>query len=196
MPAGVSNGNGVKEPLRTTAVEAIARGCSLSQIEAATGLARPTIVALKSAEFDRIEHRKAILCAQAAQIATAAADQLQDALEQRKLAVGSLPTVFGIAVDKVAVLSPDPAASVQQHLHLHLQPNNVTDNFNSLLARLEDKARALPPITHPDCPEVIVDACDPCIHASAAKQNSQPRTREKERLVRPNKRATKAKRMK
>jgi hypothetical protein len=196
MPAGVSNGNGVKEPRRTQAVELIARGQSIRQIQAALNISPSTIIALKSAEFERVESRKSILCAQAAQIATAAADQLQDALEQRKLAVGSLPTVFGIAVDKVAVLSPDPTAGLQQHLHLHLSQNNVTDNFNSLLQRLEDKARLLPPITHPDCPEVIVDASDPCVDASAANENPQPRTREKETLVRPKKRATKTKRTK
>jgi hypothetical protein len=157
MPAGVSNGNGIKEPRRTLAVEAIARGLSLRQIAAALHISPETIIALKSAEFDRIESRKSILCAQAAQIATAAADQLQDALQQRKVPVGSLPTVFGIAVDKVSVLSADPTASIQQHLHLHLSQNNVTANFNQLLERLESKASLLPPTTHPDCPEVIVE---------------------------------------
>src|SRR4030095_3497449 len=116
MPAGVSNGNGIKEPRRTQVIELIARAQSLRQIAAALHISPETIIALKSAEFERVESRKSILCAQAAQIATAAADQLQDALEQRKLAVGSLPTVFGIAVDKVAVLSPDPTAGLQQHL--------------------------------------------------------------------------------
>lgn len=172
MPAGVSNGNGIKEPRRTQVVEAIARGQSIRQIAAAHHISPETIIALKSAEFERVETRKSILCAQATQIATAAADQLQDALHQRKVPVGSLPTVFGIAVDKVSVLSADPIANIQQHLHLHLNQNNVTDNFNSLLQRLEDKARLLPPTTHPDCPEVIIDASDACaeIHARAEKE--------------------------
>jgi hypothetical protein len=168
MPAGVSNGNGIKEPRRTQAVELIARGCSLSQIEAQLGLSPGTVIALKSAEFDRIEARKSILCAQAAQIATAAADQLQDALHKRKVPVGSLPTVFGIAVDKVNVLSADPTANIQQHLHLHLQANNVTDQFNQLLARLEEKCAQSDPT------ELVIDDTDASEIARGPREKDAP----------------------
>ena len=58
-----------------------------------------------------------------------------------------LVPVTGMAIDKVVALSSnDPLSGVQQHLHLHLQANDVTSNFNKLLHALEEKARALPAI--------------------------------------------------
>ena len=80
-----------------------------------------------------------------------------------------LVPVTGMAIDKVIALSSnDPLSDVQQHLHLHLQPNDVTSNFNNLLDRLEEKARALPAPS-----EKVVDAEQLSPH-KVAQERSKP----------------------
>ena len=50
-----------------------------------------------------------------------------------------------MATDKVIALSPPEPfpSSYQQNLHLHLQPVDVSGNFNRMLRELEEKTRKL-----------------------------------------------------
>jgi hypothetical protein len=157
MPAGVHTGKSVIEPQRSQIIIALASGESPHSIAKRTGLAHLTVEAVRDAEWSEVAARKPILAAMAERNALLAADQIGDALAKRKYPIGSLPVVFGVSIDKAINLRADPAANIQQHLHLHLSQNNVTANFNQLLERLESKASLLPPTTHPDCPEVIVE---------------------------------------
>jgi hypothetical protein len=55
-------------------------------------------------------------------------------------------------VDKIAVLA-DPLTQTSQHLHLHLQSQDIAGTFNSLLHSLQEKAKAL----HPSPPPALTD---------------------------------------
>jgi hypothetical protein len=176
MPAGVHTGKSVTEPLRSQIIIALASGESLAAIAKRSRLGYTTVLAVRNAEWRRVEERKPILAAMAERNALLAADQIGDALAKRKYPIGSLPVVYGVSVDKALALRADPASSVQQHLHLHLQANNVTDQFNSLLARLEDKAQVLP---------VIESISEPCIDCDARALKEQAPEPDQATLVRP-----------
>src|SRR4029450_4395158 len=108
-----------------------------------------TATAIIQRESRTIQQRKQELLDQSLRIARRAANEIEAKIND-KASLSALVPVFGVAVDKVNLLSAaDPLSGVQQHLHLHLQPNDVTSNFNQLLARLEEKARALPPSPPP-----------------------------------------------
>jgi hypothetical protein len=152
-----------------------------------------TVEAVRDAEWHEIAARKPLLAAMAERNALLAAQQMGDALAKRKYPIGSLPVVFGVSVDKAINLRADPTASIQQHLHLHLSQNNVTANFNSLLERLEDKTRLLPTTTHPDCPEVIIDATesvhndatdDRCLESNARAEKVEPKSPDRRKAKR------------
>lgn len=179
MPAGVHTGKSVTEPLRSQIIVALANGESPRSIARRCGLGTMTVKAVRDAEWNEVSARKPILAAQAERNALLAADQIGEALAKRKYPIGSLPVVYGVSIDKAINLRADPTASIQQHLHLHLSQNNVTDNFNSLLARLEDKCAGSPST------DVVIDVPNPCIDSSAAEQKQQGPTPARATLVRP-----------
>jgi len=175
MPAGVHTGKSVIEPKRSQIIIALANGESPNSIAKRSGIGHLTVEAIRDAEWSEVAARKPILAALAERNALLAADQIGDALAKRKYPIGSLPVVFGVSIDKAINLRADPTAGIQQHLHLHLSQNNVTDNFNSLLARLEDKCAS------PRSTDVVIDVPNPCIDSSAAKQKPATLVRSKAR---------------
>jgi hypothetical protein len=83
-------------------------------------------------------------------------DKLNREMDAGNINGALLVPVTGMAIDKVIALSSnDPLSGVQQHLHLHLQRNDVTSNFNNLLRSLEEKAKALQAIPRP--PPALTD---------------------------------------
>jgi len=107
-----------------------------------------TVKAIEKAESASIAEQKQRLLAKALRIASKAADRIEDQIGGANITQATV--AFGVATDKVIALSSqDPLSAVQQHLHLHLQPNDVTSTFNNLLRSLEEKARALPPSPPP-----------------------------------------------
>jgi hypothetical protein len=127
-------------------VEAAGREEPVARIARQVGVDRATATAIIQRESRTIQQRKQELLDQSLRIARRAANQIEAKIND-KARLAELVPVYGVAVDKVNLLSAaDPLAGVQQHLHLHLQPNDVTGKFNALLDRLESKARALPAI--------------------------------------------------
>ena len=153
MPDGVATGAIVQGDERQQVINLFAQGFSAYYISQRLHRDHVTISAVRDSEFAEIQRRKPILAAQAERNALLAGEQIAEALEQRKFPVGSLPVVYGVSIDKVLALR-DPMGGAQQHLHLHLEPNDVVGKFNALLASLEEKARLLPDAndasTHPD----------------------------------------------
>ena len=65
----------------------------------------------------------------------------------------------GIATDKLLALSSDPFSQAnQQHLHVHLQPSNIIEQWNEMISKLprspleakDTAAKALPSGPDPD----------------------------------------------
>ena len=153
MPSGgISTGERVPGDLYQQVVDRASQGGTINQIAKLTALSWPTVKAIIQRESRSIEQRKQELLDQSLRIARRAANEIEAKIND-KASLSQLVPVYGCAVDKVAALSSqDPLSGVQQHLHLHLQPNDVTSNFNNLLRSLEEKARALPPSPPPALP--------------------------------------------
>jgi hypothetical protein len=114
------------------------------------GVTWRTAKAVVERESRQIAVRKQELLEQSLRIARRAANRIEDNIE--KLPVGQLIPAFGVAVDKIAVLA-DPLTQTSQHLHLHLQSQDIAGTFNSLLHSLQEKAKAL----HPSPPPALTD---------------------------------------
>jgi hypothetical protein len=101
-----------------------------------------TVRAIRARETVAIAERKQRLMSIFANVAELAGERMEELAGQASLRDAG--TTAGIATDKLLALSGDPSLSqTQQHLHLHLQSNDVTGDFNALLDRLEHKALAL-----------------------------------------------------
>ena len=108
------------------------------------------------------------VAAQAEHAATLAGDRINAKLESKDdIPLSTLVPVFGVAVDKLTMLRGD-AALTQQNLHLHLERNDVSGNFNRFLHALEDRLSALPAP-----PEKVVDADQLSPH-KVAQERSKP----------------------
>jgi hypothetical protein len=131
-------------------INALSLGEPVDQIARRLKTSKHTIIATRERESHDIARRKELIRASAARLAANGFDKLNEEMDAGRINGALLVPVTGMAIDKVIALSSnDPLSDVQQHLHLHLQPNDVTSNFNNLLRSLEEKARALPPSPPP-----------------------------------------------
>ena len=128
-------------------INALSLGEPVDQIARRLKTSKHTIIATRERESHDIARRKESIRASAASLAANGFDKLNREMDAGNINGALLVPVTGMAIDKVVALSSnDPLSGVQQHLHLHLQANDVTSNFNKLLHALEEKARALPAI--------------------------------------------------
>jgi hypothetical protein len=149
-PKGKYTGERMKPAKLQAIVNALSIGEPIQSIAARLHSSTSTVIATRERESLDIERRKQLIRASAARLAANGFDKLNREMDAGRINGALLVPVTGMATDKVIALSSnDPLSGVQQHLHLHLQPNDVTSNFNNLLRSLEEKARALPPSPPP-----------------------------------------------
>jgi hypothetical protein len=149
-PQGKYTGERIKPAKLQAIVNALSIGEPIQSIAARLHSSTSTVIATRERESLDIERRKQLIRASAARLAANGFDKLNREMDAGNINGALLVPVTGMAIDKVIALSSnDPLSGVQQHLHLHLQPNDVTSNFNNLLRSLEEKARALPPSPPP-----------------------------------------------
>jgi hypothetical protein len=174
MPDGVSTGAIVQGHERQEAITLLAQGFSITFIAQRLKRAKRTIEVIRDIEWSEILRRKPLLAAQAERNALLAGEQIAEALAAHKFPINSLPVVYGVSIDKVIALR-DPMGGSQQHLHLHLQPNDVVGRFNSLLASLEEKAKLLP--AAPAAPTSVTDlSAAPPESPQSAEADTDPAT--------------------
>ena len=150
-------------------INALSLGEPVDQIARRLKTSKHTIIATRERESHDIARRKELIRASAARLAANGFDKLNREMDAGRINGALLVPVTGMAIDKVIALSSnDPLSDVQQHLHLHLQPNDVAGNFNRLLHALEDKLSALPAP-----PEKVVDAEQLSPH-KVAQERSKP----------------------
>jgi hypothetical protein len=140
-PKGKYTGERISGAKYRAIVDLAAQGRQIDRIAREAKVTWRTAKAVVERESRQIAERKQELLEQSLRIARRAANRIEDNIE--KLPVGQLIPAFGVAVDKIAVLTDPLTQTSQQHLHLYLQPRDVTGEFNSLLHKLQEKARAL-----------------------------------------------------
>ena len=147
---GRYTGERIKPAKLQAIINALGSGQTIEHITRTLHCGTETVLGIRERESEDIEKRKQLIRASAARLAANGFDKLNREMDAGKINGALLVPVTGMAIDKVIALSSnDPLSGVQQHLHLHLQRNDVTSNFNNLLRSLEEKARALPPSPPP-----------------------------------------------
>ena len=101
-----------------------------------------TVRAIREREAVAIAERKQRLMSIFANVAEISAERMEELAGQASLRDAGITS--GIATDKLLSLSGDPALTqTQQHLHLHLQSNDIARQFNDLLAAAQAPPAAL-----------------------------------------------------
>jgi hypothetical protein len=143
---GRYTGERIKPAKLQAIINALGSGQTIEHITRTLHCGTETVLGIRERESEDIEKRKQLIRASAARLAANGFDKLNREMDAGNINGALLVPVTGMAIDKVIALSPqDPLAGAQQHLHLHLQQNDVSGTFNRLLDSLEQKARALPP---------------------------------------------------
>jgi hypothetical protein len=94
-----------------------------------------TVRAIREREAVAIAERKQRLMSVFANVAEISAERMEELAGEANLRDAGITA--GIATDKLLALSGDPALiQAQQHLHLHLQPQDLISSFNDFLRRL------------------------------------------------------------
>jgi hypothetical protein len=126
-------------------INALSLGEPVDQIARRLKTSKHTIIAVRERESHDIARRKELIRASAARLAANGFDKLNREMDAGKINGALLVPVTGMATDKVIALSPPEPfpSSYQQNLHLHLQPVDVSGNFNRLLHSLQERIRAI-----------------------------------------------------
>lgn len=98
-----------------------------------------TLKAIEKAESASIAERKQALLAKAMRIAHKAADRIEDQIEGAS--IGQATITFGVATDKINLLSGDPTIQIQHSIgHPDGNPNWIYDRLNEWAAGLNQQA--------------------------------------------------------
>ena len=109
-----------------------AQGRKIDRIAREAKVTWRTAKAVLERETRQIAERKQELLDQSLRIARRAANKIEEKLDGAPL--NQLIPAFGVAIDKVAILSADPFTEAnQQHLHLQLQAVDLIGSFNKYL---------------------------------------------------------------
>ena len=160
-PKGKYTGERISGAKYRAIVDLAAQGRQIDRIAREAGVTWRTAKAVVERESRQIAVRKQELLDQSLRIARRAANQIEAKIDD-KATLSQLVPVYGCAIDKVALLSAADPFAPSQHIHMHLQPNDVAGKFNAMLHALEEKARSLPPAATLDLPkEKVVDSEQP-----------------------------------
>ena len=128
--------------IRQRIVNALANGDSKRAIARTLRVSPSTVSAVAAQEWQQVESRKARIAAKAERIADLAAERLTDHLESReKIPASALVPIFGVAVDKLAILRGDHVLTIH-HEHTHSHQVELVNALNAAVQRIEKRAQA------------------------------------------------------
>ena len=137
-------GERIPPPKLEAIINALGIGEPIENIARHLHTSKQSVMAIRERESLEITRRKELIRASAARLAANGFDKLNREMDKGNINGALLVPVVGMATDKVALLSAADPFSPSQHIHMHLQPNDVVGKFNAMLHALEEKARALP----------------------------------------------------
>jgi hypothetical protein len=126
-------------------------GMSINQITRLCRVSEHTVRAVRDRESISIAERKQRLMSIFGNVAEIAAERMEELAPHATLRDAGMAA--GIATDKLLALSSDPFSQAnQQHLHVHLQPSNIIEQWNEMISKLprspleakDTAAKALP----------------------------------------------------
>src|SRR5439155_22689134 len=99
--------------------------------------------AVAAQEWEQVATRKQRLAAQAERSATLAADRINAKLESSDdIPLSTLVPVFGVSVDKLAILRGGDLTLTIHHQHTHSHQVELLNALNNAVERIEKRAQA------------------------------------------------------
>jgi hypothetical protein len=95
-------------------------------------------MSVREREWHDIAHRKQLIAASAARLATNGFDRLNAEMDAGNIKGALLVPVTGMAIDKIIALSGDATAH-PMNLNLNIQPVDIAAQFEKLHAAIKDK---------------------------------------------------------
>ena len=121
-------------------------GMSINQITKLCRVSEHTVRAVRDREAVSIAERKQRLASIFANVAEIAGERMEELAGTATLRDAGITA--GIATDKLLALSSDPLSQANNHLHVHLEPVNLIEQWNEMCASLfnakDTAAKALP----------------------------------------------------
>ena len=136
-------------------------GMSINQITKLCRVSEHTVRAVRDREAISIAERKQRLTSIYGNVAEIAAERMEELAGTASLRDAGITA--GIATDKLLALSSDPLSQANNHLHVHLQPVNLIEQFNQMIASL------------PSAKATIVEPPDPSAEACAREEKPAPK---------------------
>lgn len=147
--AGIATGERIPGEKIQDIILRAALGATVNRIAKLAGVDRATAKVIIERESVPIQQRKQELQPIFARIAQRGAERIERDIDTAPFTGAVIAT--GVAVDKLIALTPSDAPA-SQHLHLHLNPQDIAGTFNSFLHSLQAKARQVD-----DQPSVTLD---------------------------------------
>jgi hypothetical protein len=141
--AGISTGERIPGEVVQAIISEAALGRTISRIARSVGVKWETAKAILERESDSVVARKEALQPIFLRIAQRGALRIEREIDSPKTTFTAAVIAAGVAVDKAIALSPPPVDVTSQHLHLHLQPQDIAGTFNNMLANLQQRTRSL-----------------------------------------------------
>jgi predicted transcriptional regulator len=130
--------------IRQRIVTALAQGDSQRSIARALRVSPSTVSAVAAQEWEQVETRKQRLAAQAERSATLAADRINAKLESSEdIPLSTLVPVFGVAVDKLAILRVGEPALTIHHQHTHSHQIELLNALNAAVVKIKTAQAAV-----------------------------------------------------
>jgi hypothetical protein len=125
-------------------------GMSINQITKLCRVSEHTVRAVRDREPVSIAERKTRLMSIFGNVAEIASERMEELAGTASLRDAGITA--GIATDKLLALSSDPLSQANNHLHVHLQPVNLIEQFNQMIESLPSAKATMvePPLPSAD----------------------------------------------
>jgi hypothetical protein len=133
-------------------IRLLSEGISINRICKSTKSTHGTIEAIQRIEAQTITERKRSLANVAARVARSAIHQIEDNLANRKYQATHLPIVFGVATDKLLLLSDQATETIHHSVTVEGNIFHAFAQFHADAKRIIN-ARTLPDAYHPQLPQ-------------------------------------------
>lgn len=131
---GKATGERINGSTTRQIIQLAIQGESINQIALKANVDWSSAKAIIETNSKPIQERKAQLADSCYRVAFQATERLEDNLHL--IPPTQLATVAGIMTDKVIALTQEPTNQINQHLHLHLNPSNMMEQFNDLVTKI------------------------------------------------------------
>ena len=139
---GNYTGSKIAPKRKAQIIALLGAGETVMEIARQTRACRNVIMAIRSANYNEIQHRKDLFAAAALRLAFSAAEQIQAHLDEGNLSTQQLVQIVGVLVDKALALGRDAAPRIAFDHFQHIPHAHITEHtWNETLAEAAGRDR-------------------------------------------------------